>query len=119
MYVQRVVPLMSVGMLVNMRFAEHYEDARSYGELDIFRGFVENRSMGWSVRRPIVYRDSIIELRYGFRMDGVYIVFRVGDFLKEWFLRKWSDEEVSCLMRPDLAYQSIECVPGPFVGELL
>lgn len=106
-----------VGMLVNMQFARHYEVAESTGYYDVSLGFVKTKSMNWPVRRPIVYRDSIIELRYTFRVDGVYLLFRVGDFSKEIFRRQWFVEEVRLLGRPDLAYQQVEVFPGPFVGE--
>ncbi|KAH1806302.1 hypothetical protein KXX35_009626, partial [Aspergillus fumigatus] len=111
-------PSLSVGMLLNMRFAEQYEAAESSKDYDVFAGLVKTNSMAWPVRRPIVYRDSMIELRYVFRLDGVYLVFRVGGFSKEWFARQWLDEEVGLFGRPDLAYQAVECVPGPFVVDI-
>jgi hypothetical protein len=106
-----------VGMLVNMQFAKQYEIAESTEYYDVSLGFVKTKGMNWPVRRPIVYRDSIIELRYTFRVDGVYLLFRVGDFSKEIFRRQWFVEEVRLLGRPDLAFQQVGVLPGPFIGK--
>jgi hypothetical protein len=70
-------------MLVNIRFAEQYEAAECTKDYNTFAGLVKTRYIAWYVWRPIIYRDSMIELRYAFRMDGMYLLFRVGDFQKE------------------------------------
>lgn len=106
-----------VGMFVNMRFAQRYEVQESTDEYEVFAGLIKSSSMDWPVRRPIVYRDSMIELRYVFRLDGVYLLFLVGEFWKEFYVRKWTQEEVGLLGRPELAYRQVERVPGAITGE--
>jgi hypothetical protein len=101
-----------VGLFMNERFAEQYEQAEVKDDYVIYRGFAKTSRMSLAVRRSIAYRDGPIQLCYGFRPDGIYLCFTVTEFRKDIFLRAWSEDEV----RMWELYEEVEKAIGPFIG---
>lgn len=89
----RCIQFPAVGMLVNQRFGEQYERAEGTEDHEVFCGWVQTSRMSWPARRPIAYDSGVVQLRYAFRLDGVYLCFMVEDFRKEFLLRLWSPRE--------------------------
>ncbi|OJJ67633.1 hypothetical protein ASPBRDRAFT_333605 [Aspergillus brasiliensis CBS 101740] len=54
--------LVPVGLFVNLRFAQRYEAAECGEDYEVYGGLVKLQSFSIPLRRPLVYRDSFVEL---------------------------------------------------------